>query len=524
MSTVPVTFIPKTDAEMRLALDDPYWRVCSGQLYWIMVKTDDGEGTRVRFKPNLAQRQLMRSLWGRNLILKARQLGFTTLIAILWLDHALFNKDQRCGIVAQDREAAEAIFRDKVKFAYDNLPEALKLTMPLAKDSATELLFAHNNSAIRVATSMRSGTIHRLHVSEFGKIGAKFPDKAQEVVTGSIPAVPMNGGIVVIESTAEGQDGEFYRMCKTALALAEIGAPLTQRQYRMHFFAWWKNPEYRMEYSGNVIISAADNQYLDLVQATQGTFLDMAQRAWYVATRDGDFSGDADKMRQEYPSTPEEAFQVSTEGTYYAVQLAKARADGRIGSLPFVTGVPVDTYWDLGANDGMGIWLAQRIGPWQHFLRYLEGWNEGYSYYVKMLLDTGWVFGTHHLPHDADQKRPGKENTDTPKEMLEQLMPGHRFVIVPRIAELQHGIQMVRSRFSSYRFDEVGCKEGLIHVSMYRKEWNARLGAWKDSHRKDEHTEAADALRQEAQGHNDPTVRAGDRPKRRGARAGSRTV
>src|SRR3546814_9481721 len=83
------------------------------------------------------------------------------------------SSDLRCGIVAQDREAAEVIFRDKVKLAYDRLPPELKAEMPLARDSANELLFAHNNSSIRVATSMRSGTIHRLHVSEFGKICAK---------------------------------------------------------------------------------------------------------------------------------------------------------------------------------------------------------------------------------------------------------------------------------------------------------------------------------------------------------------
>ena len=82
----------------------------------------------------------------------------TTLIAILWLDHALFNADQRCGIIAQDRDAAKVIFRDKVKFAYNNMPEQLRERFPLAADNADELLFAHNNSSIRVATSMRSGT------------------------------------------------------------------------------------------------------------------------------------------------------------------------------------------------------------------------------------------------------------------------------------------------------------------------------------------------------------------------------
>src|SRR5476649_2692146 len=98
----------------------------------------------------------------------------------MWLDHALFNANSRCGIIAQDREAAEVIFRDKVKHAYDNLPPALLEACPLAKCTQSEILFGHNNSSIRVATSMRSGTIHRLHISEFGKICAKYPDKAAE--------------------------------------------------------------------------------------------------------------------------------------------------------------------------------------------------------------------------------------------------------------------------------------------------------------------------------------------------------
>src|SRR3546814_17377600 len=106
--------------------------------------------------------------------------------------------------------------------------------MPLARDSANELLFAHNNSSIRVATSMRSGTIHRLHVSELGKICAKFPDKAHEVVTGTLPAVPLDG-IAIIASTAEGQAGEFYTMTPRAIGTSHATAQLSPRDHRIHF-------------------------------------------------------------------------------------------------------------------------------------------------------------------------------------------------------------------------------------------------------------------------------------------------
>ena len=129
--SAPLNRLPDTPEELERCLRDPEWRLFSGCLYKIMVKGDSKDGEEadtftMPFRPNRAQKRFISRLWHRNIILKARQLGFTTLIAILWLDHALFNADQRCGIIAHDREAAEAIFRDKVKYAYENLPEEIR--------------------------------------------------------------------------------------------------------------------------------------------------------------------------------------------------------------------------------------------------------------------------------------------------------------------------------------------------------------------------------------------------------------
>src|SRR6185437_10608829 len=286
--------------KIRPYLSDPNWRIAN--LYKIIVKGDDNEdGMVVQFKPNRAQRRFIDRLHHRNIILKARQLGFTTLICIVWLDHALFNSNVRCGIVAQDRDSAAVMFRDKVKFAYENLPAFIKAAMPLKADNASELHFGHNNSSIRVATSMRSGTIHRLHISEFGKICAKYPEKAKEVMTGSIPAVPLNG-VIVIESTAEGAEGRFHDLTQRAMEMEDQGKELTERDYRFHFFPWWQEPRYRMS-PEHVVITSKDNEYFDSVESTMRTALDMEQRAWYVATRDSDFVGNEDNMLQEYPST-----------------------------------------------------------------------------------------------------------------------------------------------------------------------------------------------------------------------------
>lgn len=508
----PLLSLPTDALELERCLRDPEWRLFSGCLYKIMIKGDDeldangqvieGESFTLPFKPNRAQRRFIKRLWHRNLILKARQLGFTTLICVLWLDHALFNADQRCGIIAQDLQAAAAIFRDKVQFAYRNLPDEIRDRFPLSRDSQSELLFEHNNSSIRVATSMRSGTIHRLHVSEFGKICAKYPDKAQEVVTGSIPAVPTNG-ILVIESTAEGREGEFFEMVETAEQNHAAKKLLTPKDYRFHFYAWWQEPKYRLD-STTVPINRDEHEYFDIVEAKvladmgQVIKIDPDQRAWYVATKRADFKGKEERMWQEYPSFPAEAFQISTEGNYYAKDMTALRKRGGICKVPRLD-LPIHTFWDIGRSDGCAIWFYQESRGEDRFIDYLEAHNEDLRYYVTELRSRGYLFGTHYLPHDADHQRLSDFNKTT-KEMLQDLMPGERFEIVPRITELINGINQTRKHLKGAYFDEVGCKKGIQRIDGYRKKFNRAENRFIDQPDKSNGcSEGADALRQWAQ-------------------------
>lgn len=488
-----------TEQELIKNLSDPWWRLTSGYLYKIMIKGDDSEESLVLpFIPNDPQLDLLNNLHNRNLILKARQLGFTTLIAIYFLDCALFRSNVRAGIIAQSEDVAKTIFRDKIQFAYNNLPQLLRDQMPLGRDSQSELLFAHNNSSIRVATSMRSGTLQYLHVSEFGKIGAKFPDRAKEVVTGSIPAVPANG-VVFIESTAEGQEGEFFKMSRRAEKLAQSNAILGKKDFKFHFYPWWVEKRYRLPFE-NVIITDKDDEYFDKIEVEMGCVIDDEQRAWWCSTRDAEFSGEEDKMWQEYPSTPKEAFQRSTEGCYYTVQLTTARKQGRITTVPYRPGMPVNTFWDIGKSDGTAIWFHQRIGQKDNFIKFIEGWDEPYSYYVTEMQKLGWVWGAHYLPHDGNHVRQGRDRNVSPLNMLSEL--GLKNIeLVRRVEDISHGIQVTRNAFSTCWFDETGCKEGIIHLESYKKQWSQTNGRHMDTPKHDIHSEAADAFRQFAQGY-----------------------
>lgn len=495
-----------TEGELKTALRDPDWRLRN--LYWVL----DKDGHEVLFKPWPMQERLLHDLWFRNLILKARQLGYSTLVQLVMLDSCVFNKNLAAAVIAQDKEAAEEIFRTKIKFAYDRLPEMVKAMNPLVKDSASELILA-NGSSLSVSTSARSATLQWLHISEFGKICSKYPDKAEEIITGSLPAVDANG-IVCIESTAHGQEGAFYDMAQRAQQLHELGKDLAKSDYRFHFAPWWEAGEYEAD-PASAIVAPLDNAYFARLEAEIGEEIGPRKRAWYIGKRDADFSGDRELMMREYPATAEEAFAQSIEGVYLADQLAAARRDGRITTVPHDPSRPVNTFWDLhhGGNDAVSIWFHQRQGLRDHFIRFIEGSGEPYSFYVQQMQALGYVLGKHYLPHDAGRRFPGAETNPTIEDMLHEL--GLRETqIVDRVADITAGIQQMRDDFGNYWFDETNCAEGLRHLGLYRKEWNDRLGCWRERPREDGHPHAADALRQKAQGYSVPGA-GGLRRKRR---------
>ena len=208
-------------------LNNPLWRL--NNLYWIIGKS----GNKSLFQLNWAQKKLYQDMWYMNLILKARQLGVSTFVCLLFLDRCLFNSNQHAGIIAHTREDAERMFR-RVKFAYDCLPAELKDLRSVNTDNARELHLS-NGSTLRIGTSMRSSTLQYMHISEFGKICAKFLDKAREIITGSLNAVAP-GQYIFIESTAEGREGYFYQICKEAQANQDASKSLSSLDFRFHFF------------------------------------------------------------------------------------------------------------------------------------------------------------------------------------------------------------------------------------------------------------------------------------------------
>jgi hypothetical protein len=456
---------------------DQRWRL--NNLYWIT----DKEGKRVKFEMNWAQEELLDELHFLNLVLKARQLGFTTFIEIYMLDACVFFPDTRAGVIAHTRDDAEAIFRDKIKFAYDNLPDQIKAANPIKRDNTTALEL-ENNSLIRVGTSLRGGTLQYLHISEFGKICARFPEKAREIVTGALNTIEA-GQVAFIESTAEGQEGRFYELCEEAQAKARRGDKMTSMDWKFHFYPWWREASYWLSPEGVMIPPSLEKYFRKLSAA--GITLNDGQRAWYAKKAEVQ----REDMKREFPSTPKEAFEAAVEGAYYAEQMARLETDGKITRVPWEPLTEVETWWDLGMDDDMAIWFVQRVAKEVRLIDYYANSGEGLLHYAKELKSRPYNYSRHVGPHDIEVRElgTGKSRKETAEEM--GLRP---FDVAPKL-EVQDGIEAVRNLLPRCWFDAEKCADGIRGLKNYRKDWDENRGVWLPRPRHDWASHPSDAFR-----------------------------
>lgn len=480
--------------ELAKQYSDQWWRL--NNLYWII----DKQGKRVKFTPNTSQERLYWDMWYREVILKARQRGFTTFIDIFALDTCIFNPNFSAGIIAHNLEDSKKIFRTKVKYPYDNLPQGIRDMVPANNDKAGEYVFS-NGSSISVSTSYRSGTLQLLHVSEYGKIAAKNPEKALEIKTGAMEAVPKDG-IILVESTAEGNGGDFYELTKKARKIHDEGRKPRTMEYKFFFEPWFENEDY--SHDEPVEITDEYEKYFEELEEL-GIKLTDGQKYWYI-----DKAGDLeDEMKREYPSTPDEAFEAAIKGAYFAKQMSKMRNDQRITPLPITPNHEVMTAWDLGKNDTTAIWFIQHVGKFYHLIDYYEENGEDPDHYVKVLREKDYNYGRHFMPHDVETQIFGMKTT-----RLQQFKDGglRNIVIVPRIGDVNEGIAATRALLPLCVIDPKRCDDGIRALDNYQKEFNDKTGTYRNYPLHNWASNGVDAIRQFAQGYTNKSKKKGASP------------
>lgn len=434
--------------------------------------------------------RLYAETWHRNVLLKARQYGYTTFLDLWFLDQALFHPNIRCGIIADTLDNSKFIFRDKVKFPFqslgDILPDedpdefkavnefGLKLKEKLFAKSerADEILFS-NNSSIRVSTSMRGGTYQLLHVSEYGKIAANNPDKAVEVRTGAFEAVPKKG-FIFVESTAEGHTGDFFELCELAQQYQQEERELAELDFKFHFHPWWENPDRILDVHPDTVLSEEMKTYFDDLEADESIPLTLQQKAWYISKE----ATLRELMMREHPSTPEEAFKSSLEGACFRREMSNMRKEKRITNVNWQRECPVNSFWDFGHGDATIVLLHQKIGANEHhFIDYIEESGQSITYFIKWLKDKPYIYGRHYFPHDAayHSLQTGKRLLDTFYDL--GVVPNE---VMTKIKTEREGIEHSRIALATAWFDRSKCGRMVNCLDNYRHAWNERTKDWSE--------------------------------------------
>ena len=248
-----------------------------------------------------------------------------------------------------------------------------------------------------------------------------------------------------------------------------------------------RNHAYRM----HQMASESDDWFAERLTATEtGVFGEdtLERERQELISERGEEDGEA-IFQQEYMTS----FSAGLPGAYYAKLLDKAEAEGRIGFVPYDPQRQVHTAWDLGRNDATVIWFAQWNGTGWDLIDYYANTSVGIDHYVKVVKDRGYNYGEHLLPHDAESEHL-VSTTGSIAETVEGMgLSGVR--VVPRTKSVANDINEVRQVIPTCRFDKAKTEKGVDALRSYRRIWDEKLRAYKDTPLHDWASDPADAFR-----------------------------
>lgn len=268
------------------------------------LKVVDKNASLVPLEPNWAQQQYLAEVHTqinagrpvRVIVLKARQLGISTITEACLFSLAFLNDRMRGLIVANEVDNSQHLLG--ITQTYWETYPFRRLYTP-KYSSKNELAWTETGSSLKVATARntkagRSKTIHALHASEVAFW--EDPDTTMLGLRQAVPQLP--GTFICLESTANGVGNWFYNTWQAAESGDVDYVPL--------FFPWHQHPEYTASYIGlpyhNLGNLDAEERNLRAIGISDDR---LAWRRWAIKNL---CDNDVNKFHQEYPTTPEEAF------------------------------------------------------------------------------------------------------------------------------------------------------------------------------------------------------------------------
>jgi len=315
--------------------------------FWIYVERNlmikDKRGMMVPLEPNWAQRilveqvlaDLLKGLPVRYIILKARQMGLSTIIEALGYWWTTTNKYQNAVIIAHKKKAAQnlykmfrryydnanSLFRPTRKYntvnaltfdVEDNVKEEYKMRgeKPPGMESEIQTMVAGEGEG-------RSDTILFFHGSEVA-----FWNNGADVLSAALQAVPLlPNTFVFLESTANGVGGYFYDEWQ----FAKKG----ESQFKPLFFAWHEHPEYEIE--GEIAeYDEEEKELIEIFVKKKYPVESWNRKLMWRREKKKEFRSDPGKFYQEYPKDDTEAFLASGRTAFDTRALIKMEERARL--------------------------------------------------------------------------------------------------------------------------------------------------------------------------------------------------
>lgn len=205
-----------------------------------------------------------------------------------------------------------------------------------------------------------------------------------------------------------------------------------------------------------------------------------------------------DEMEHDRATDPEMAvhvwdgaYEIITEGSYFALLMAKAENEGRIGDFPYDPALPVLTAWDIGVDDYTAIWFMQQNGSQVRAIEYFEASGEGAAEIVRQALPellpdpvqavaqmeaikrtAAYRYGKHHLPHDVKVREWGA-GAKTRQQTLQEL--GVKPIHIGVAMDPADRINAARKLIPVTSFDKTRCALGIKRLRGYRRRLNKTM-------------------------------------------------
>jgi hypothetical protein len=250
----------------------------------------------------------------RIIILKARQIGFSTLVQALIFHYLLTHFNRRAVTIGYEQVASDNLFK-MYKQYYDLLPNPLKPGLEKSNQKKVTFSGLKSENVVLSAENRSSGrsfTLQALHATEV----AFWSGGGGEVLLGLLQAAK-KAEMIFIESTANGVGGSFYNMWQDAVA--------GKSDYLPVFIAWWEHSEYSTPFTteyakSNFIDSMSDKEKKIMARYN----LTYEQMHWRRKTIASECEGDDLKFDQEYPDSMETAF-ISTGRPVFNMEICQDR-------------------------------------------------------------------------------------------------------------------------------------------------------------------------------------------------------